>query len=370
MPFELRGKHSIADFLNDTFSIVPRIWKRALPVSVAAILPGSALLAASISALVGMIEAIVADSEIFKDNPALAFSSFAPFFVLLVLASLALFLGMSFQKAFICAEAGDAIGGRQTALGASLRRTIRPAFARIVAQDFIVESLASAIVFGIIFLLFFPFCFGAIARIIEAPNAEDKAFASIIALMGIYFLVILVAEAAAWWIKVKTAVAAPAAVLERVNAFTALGRSVDLVRGRSWRIFGSMFIVSLVISFGLGILLGPITFVVILPGYFSILSESIAGTSPSPESIIAFLSSMSWALGLSVLVSGIVEGSLWSSFLTVLHADLRIRAGEKDAAAEEEPPAPSPAPYGGTGAEAVAGEREPGAEAKEEGPVA
>jgi hypothetical protein len=288
MALRFLGKHTLADFLEDTFLIVPRIWKRALSVSLVSILPGSALLAASISSLVGMIKAIIADSEIFKDDPAFVFSSLAPFFILLVFASLALFLGGSFQKAFICAESGDAIDGRRTALGASLRRTVRPAFARVVAQDFIVESLASAIVFGIIFILFFPLCFGAIVRIIEEPNAGDSAFASVVSLMALYFLVILIAEAAAWWIKVKSAVAAPATVIERINSFTALGRSVDLVRGRSWRVFGSMFIVSLVISFGLGILLGPLTFVVILPGYFSILSESIAGSSPSPESIVSF----------------------------------------------------------------------------------
>jgi hypothetical protein len=77
---------------------------------------------------------------------------------------------------------------------------------------------------------------------------------------------------------------------------------------------------------------------------------------------------MSWALGLSVLVSGVVEGSLWSSFLTILHADLRIRAGEKDPAAEDEQPAPAPAD--GTGAGSLIGnDRVSDTEAREEGSI-
>jgi hypothetical protein len=44
--------------------------------------------------------------------------------------------------------------------------------------------------------------------------------------------------------------------------------------------------------------------------------------------MIALFSSMGWALGVTALISGVVEGSLWPSFLTLLHADLRARGGE------------------------------------------
>jgi hypothetical protein len=96
-----------------------------------------------------------------------------------------------------------------------------------------------------------------------------------------------------------------------------------------------MFIVSLVISFGLGIVTGPLAFIAIIPGYISFIKESLAGKTPSPEAIFALLSSMSWAIGITMLISGVVRGALWPSFLTMLHADLRIRAGEQAPWAEE-----------------------------------
>jgi hypothetical protein len=46
---------------------------------------------------------------------------------------------------------------------------------------------------------------------------------------------------------------------------------------------------------------------------------------------------MGWATGVSMLLTGVVKGTLWPSFLALLHADLRIRAGEKEPWAEPSP---------------------------------
>lgn len=340
MVLKLRGKHTLADFLNDTFALVPRIWKRALPVSVAAYLPGVALMVAAIGSLTGMVNSAIADSEIFAHKPSMIFSSLAPFVWLCVLASLALYLGRSFQKAYVCAEAGAAIAGRKPRFLELLRSTGRGAFLRVAVQDFAIKSLSGILAFAIIGLLFFPVLIGKMAGLVDAGIEKSKV-GLIVSLIAVYLASILLAAAASWWIAVKTAVSAPAATLEGVNSFAGIGRSLDLVRGRSWRVFGAMFIVSLVISFGLGIVTGPITFIVILPGYFSFLKESLSGNSPSPGTIIAFLSSISWAIGVSMLVSGVVQGALWPSFLTLLHADLRIRAGELEPSAEDEPAPPA-----------------------------
>jgi hypothetical protein len=51
---------------------------------------------------------------------------------------------------------------------------------------------------------------------------------------------------------------------------------------------------------------------------------------------------MSWAVGVTVLISGLVKGSLWPSFLTLLYADLRIRAGELEPDGDDAPPMPVP----------------------------
>ncbi len=89
-----------------------------------------------------------------------------------------------------------------------------------------------------------------------------------------------------------------------------------------------MLLVSLVISFELGILTGPISFGLAAPGYFSFLRDSVSGSAPSTESILSLFKSLGWALGISMAITGIVQGTLWPTFLTVLYADLKKRAGE------------------------------------------
>jgi hypothetical protein len=342
MALRLRGRHSLGDFLNDSFALVPLVWKKALPVSLAALAPGIALWIATMGSLVRWIKAIVAEAGSIGSDPSLVLSGFAPFLALAMLATLALYLGQAYQKAFVCAQAGAAIEGRAPGFRELAASAFRPAWLRVAVQDAVVGSLASSIALGIIAGLFFPFFFGKLGEIVRLKESGDAGIGLIVSFLAVYLGSILVAEAAVWWLRVKTCVSAPASVIERVNSFAGIGRSLELVRGREWRIFGCMFIVSLVISFGLGILTGPITFVVIMPGYFSFLKSSLSGETPSPESIIAFLSSMSWGLGVTMLISGVVQGCLWPSFLTLLHADLRIRAGELDAAPEEAPAGPAP----------------------------
>jgi hypothetical protein len=337
MILKLRGSHGLADFLNDTFALVPSIWKRALPVSLASLAPGIALWIAAIGSLVGLFRGIVADGETFAHEPSAVFSSLMPFIWLCILASIALYLGGSYQKAFVCAQAGAAIEGREPRLVDLINSTARPAFIRVAVQDAVIGALSSFLALGIIGILFFPLLIGKMGDLLKLGERGGPNIGAIVLVAAAYLVSILIAAAASWWLTVKTAVSAPVAVIERVNSFAGLGRSLDLVRGRGWRVFGVMFIVSLVISFGLGILTGPITFAVILPGYFSFLKETIAGNSPSPDSIVAFLSSMSWALGLTMLISGVIQGSLWPSFLTLLHADLRIRAGELEPMIENLP---------------------------------
>jgi hypothetical protein len=347
MELRLRGKHSLADFLNDTFSLVPRIWKYALPASIAALLPGIALWIGAMSSLGSWIRSIAANADSIKEDPSLALSGIAPFVCMATLAVLALFLGEAFQKAFVCAQAGAAIDGRETSLRELASETFRPAWIRVAVQDAVISSLAYAIAFAVIGAVFFPFLLGKLGDIARIKESEGPGIGFVFSFVAVYLASMLIAAAAVWWLRVKTSVSAPAAVLEKVNSFSGIGRSLELVRGRGWRIFGVMFIVSLVISFGLGILTGPLTFAVVIPGYLSFLKESLSGGTPSIGSILALISSMGWALGVTMLVSGVVKGALWPSFLVLLHSDLRIRAGEREPWIGDEASLPRPAPETG-----------------------
>jgi hypothetical protein len=333
MTFKLRGKHGIGDFLNDTFSMVPKIWKGALPVSAISLLPGIALFSALLALVTGWIKPIIETSGALdlKEDPSAIFRGLGPLAVLYALVVVVLYFGQAFQKAFIVAQASAAIDGRDPSLAELLSASFKKTWVRVTVQDAVVQALKASIALAIIGFLFFPFLVGKLGDLVRMKGSGGPDVGFILSLILLYLGSILIAAAAAWWIGVMAAVSAPATVLEGGNSFAGIGRSLDLVRGKGWKVFGSMFVVSLVISFGLGIVTGPITFALIIPGYVSLLKESLSGGTPSPESIISMLSSMSWGLGVTMLISGVVKGCLWPSFLTLLYRDLCIRAGEREA---------------------------------------
>jgi hypothetical protein len=344
---KLLKPHSLGDFLNDTFMLVPKLWKRALPVSVFALLPGVAAWMAVIGSIASWLKGIAADPIPGEAVTGVGriLSGLGPLLLLVAAATVLLSLGQAFQKAFVCAQVGAVIEGRRAGFSELLSEAFRPAWIRVAVQDAALGSIAGGIVMALVAILTFPLAIGALGDLVGAggPHAAGFAPGFVIRIVGIYLASLAAGLAVVWWLRVRTCACAPAAVLEHANSFSGIGRSLDLSRNRGWRIFGVMFIVSLVITFGLGIVTGPFTFAVAMPGYFGLLRSTLSGEKPSPDTVAAFLASLSWGAGLSMLVSGVIKGGLWPSFLTLLYTDLRIRAGEIDVA-DEAPAAPAAQP--------------------------
>lgn len=321
-----RGTRKLGDFLNETFSLLPRIWGTVIPLSLAAIGPGALLLALSFSSMGSWVRELAALSgSASSEDPSKVLAGLGPFVALCCLASILLFLGQSYQKAFVCLASKSALEKRRMRLGELARLSFRPAFPRLVVQDLAIGAIEQSLAFAAAMAVFMPLFLAKLGAIASLKDGAAPPASLVAVLVAAYLAAILAAAAAAWWLRVKTAAAAPATVLEGRNSIAGIGRSLDLVRGHGWRVFGTMFIVSLVISFGLGILTGPLTFMTFLPGYFSLAREGLSGAKPSMEAIERLLSSLSWTVGLSVLLDGLVEGTLWPAFLTLLHADLSGR---------------------------------------------
>lgn len=198
---------------------------------------------------------------------------------------------------------------------------------RVAVQDFVIGAVINLIAIVIFFAAMIP-VFSAVASNMGLSIQEDTSSVQL-GFVWITLLISLVLLAVQWFIQVRTSVSAPASIIEKCNSISGIGRSLHLSSKNFWRVFWAMFLVSLVISFGLGIVTGPITFGLAAPGYFAFLQESVSGSSPSIESFVKLFSSLGWVVAVSYLLSGVVEGILWPSFLTVLYADLRARKGER-----------------------------------------
>jgi hypothetical protein len=325
MASRFRGTRGLGDYLNETFSLLPRIWKDALPVSIAAAAPAAVVFGLCFGSLRDLFEDLSENSNWPSENPMELLNAVGFFIIVLLAGSVLQFLGGTYQKAFICRRAGAELEGRKPRFFPLLKTVAGRPWLRVAVQD----AVIGVVVNSISLLVFFAAMIPAAAAVVKAQSiVEDNPSALAVGYVWIILIVGVVASAALWFIQVRTSVSAPASVIEKCNSITGIGRSLHLSSKCFWRIFWAMFLVSLVISFGLGILTGPITFGLAAPGYFSFLQDSLTGSSPSMESMLKLLSSMGWAIGVNFFLSGIVQGILWPSFLTVLYADLRARKGE------------------------------------------
>ena len=121
-----------------------------------------------------------------------------------------------------------------------------------------------------------------------------------IVVVGLIFLII-----PGIWLAVKLAMAFPAVVFERKNAFSAVGRSWSLTSGHFWRTLGTLLVVFL------------ITFVAQL--VFGGVVGGILGASDSGELTTAVV------LTLVNLITLALTYPLWAAVTTVLYYDLRVR---------------------------------------------
>lgn len=106
MASRVGGKRGLGDYLNDTFSLIPRIWKDALPVSIIAVLPAAVALGFGFASLRDMFDGFAENSNWASDNPVEFLNVVASFFLVFFAASILGFLGTTYQKAFVCRRVG------------------------------------------------------------------------------------------------------------------------------------------------------------------------------------------------------------------------------------------------------------------------
>lgn len=332
----MKHERRLGSFLNDTFALVPKIWKSALPVSLAAILPGAALLAFSMKSLSSLIPFFESQAgggiEKLSGSAALILARFLPVIVHLLFSMLLLFAGGVFQKSYIIAASGVALDGGKPRFGRTAKICL-PACWRIAIQDLAVSFVSQILATTAACAIMIPYVAANIGQF-KAEGGSGPVPGFIVTFIGIYLLAILATAFIAWWLKVKAAVAAPASVLEGRNSMAGIGASLDRVRGQSWRVFGIMFIVDLIIGFAVSILSGPFTFATILPGYIDILKQNEGSAKQMAGHLARMFASLGSTLALSAIIEGVIKGGLWPIFLTLLHDDLSSRSASRAEAAK------------------------------------
>jgi len=219
--------------------------------------------------------------------------------------SLITLLGTIVATALLTTVTSRAVLGKPVTT-AEAWRDARPQFAKLLGLTLLLALMTLAIVAA-----------GALPGILVAASGAAAAGASL-TVLGV-----LGASVVALWIMVRFSLASPALMLEKQSIRKSLSRSVKLVRGSWWRVFGIQLLAQLIAGIVAGIVVVPFTF--------------LAGAL-SDDGIRSLVSGGTGSLGWTFLiVTGI--GSVIGSMLTLpisagvtvlLYIDQRIRSEALD----------------------------------------
>lgn len=208
-------------------------------------------------------------------------------------------IGTITATALLTTVTSRAVLGKPVAIGEAWRDA-RPQVLKLFGLIFLLILITFGIIFG-----------GTLPGILVAVSGAGAAGAALAVLGG------LGAGVVALWLMIRFSLASPALMLEKQSIVKSMSRSVKLVRGSWWRIFGIQLLATVIANIVASIVVIPFTFI---------------GAALGGDGIVGFLQSGGHVGWTFLIISGI--GSVIGSMITfpitagvtvLLYIDQRIR---------------------------------------------
>ncbi|MZD09190.1 hypothetical protein GTW43_29525 [Streptomyces sp. SID5785] len=208
-------------------------------------------------------------------------------------------LGTIIATALLTTVTSRAVLGKSVTLGEAWRDA-RPQVLRLLGLTLLLPLIAAAVVFV---------C--TVPGILVGVLGSSDAGIALAVLGGLVGLVLAI------WLMIRFSLASPALMLEKQTVRKAMGRSVKLVRGSWWRVFGIQILASLIA--------GVVASIVLVP--FTVIAGVISGDGMS-----GFLDSggdAGWAFliisGIGAVVGSTITFPITAGVTVLLYIDQRIR---------------------------------------------
>ncbi|WP_434588442.1 hypothetical protein [Streptomyces sp. A5-4] len=310
------GPLALSDILGGSFTAMGRYWKQLFGIAVlmygAALLVSGAALAVAISAVKDDLD-LVFDSSANNDDftSETGWSLGIAFGAVWLIAILAMVVATATIQAACPAVLQDAVLGRRTTIGAVWRR----AWPRVpaVIGAMLVPWLAAAVAVGL-------FLLGYVSLLVSLAPLDSDVASGVWAAVG--FVGFLAMIPLATWAWVLFSLAPAAVVFESQRPVAALRRSVELVRGSWWRIFGITALAGAIATIAGYLIQIPFTMI----GALSMLPSMFdMGSEPRPEQILVAAGSYVVFIMLGAMVSQIFATTFPQLVTGLLYVDQRIR---------------------------------------------
>jgi len=310
------ARQGLSDLLDNSFKMMGRTWKTSLLLSLVFFLPLSALAGWGSARFFGGLAGLMSAAG----EPGLAFFlGYLRLLLAMLGASLLLGLAGVFVHAAVGAHVAAVAGGRSLepweAAGLAGRRFFVPSLLQSLVQQALIGG-------ALMILLFAAVPLGALAAVGRPFLAVGIAGAAVAVLLG---------AAVAVWLSVLLHFAPQAVVFDGEGVFGSLQASARVVRGSWWRLLGVSLVVSMVLSFALGLVTLPFTGVAMLPLVSRMVGLLMEGDLEMADLAEVFRSA-GVGIGIGAAGSTFIQAALNAFFLPAFYGlffvDLKVRKGE------------------------------------------
>ncbi|WP_428952829.1 glycerophosphoryl diester phosphodiesterase membrane domain-containing protein [Streptomyces sp. cg35] len=208
-------------------------------------------------------------------------------------------LGTIIATALLTTVTSRAVLGRSVAIGEAWRDA-RPQVLRLLGLTLLLPLIAAAVVLV-----------GTVPGILVAVLGSSEGGLALAIIGGLAGLVVAI------WLMIRFSLASPALMLEKQTIRKAMGRSVKLVRGSWWRVFGIQILAS--------IIAGVVASIILVP--FSLIAGAVSG-----DGLGSFLDTggdVGWAFliisGIGSVVGSTITFPITAGVTVLLYIDQRIR---------------------------------------------
>ena len=307
---------SLGDIVSGSFSAMTRYWKPLFGTAAAAYGGMVALMALTFGlgyvVVADQVHALFALPDGADPEPGVIVPVLVAFGVAWLITVLGILVASAAVYAACAVVVREAVLGRGTAFGAVWRQS----WARVPSV------LGAVLLSGI--LAYIPLILGLIAAVIAIGiSVADSGGQNPDGTVAVWILMIFLALLPLFaWIYILFALAPQAVVFEPQRPVAAMRRSVRLVRGAWWRVFGIIllgFVIGTGLSYAVSI---PFTLVGMIVGF-----PGMATMGPEPDLPTAFASmGLYMAFVMTGSIVGQVVAQVYSSLMTgLVYVDQRIR---------------------------------------------
>lgn len=322
------ARQTLSDLLDNSFKMIGRTWFTSLVLSLALFLPLSALLGWTFARfLAGMTDIVGAGVEsagaLEAPVPPAWVASLAFGYVRWVLllsgVSLLLWLAGLFIYTAVSTHTAAVAGGRELDFWEIVHLAGRRFFAPCLLQQLALSALLTGLLLVVL------------ALIAPAIGIAAATRSGVGAAVGIGVGVLLLGGAVALWLSVSLSLARQAVVFDGETVFGSWQRSAHLVRGSWWRLLGISLLISIILSFAVGLVTTPVTGAVLLPMVSRLIGQAL-GDSSGAGDMMEILRASSVALSAGMAAGTFIQSALQAFFLPVFfglfYIDLKVRKGE------------------------------------------